>query len=105
LAVPAVAIKLAATVAVTWLALTNVVGSAVPFHWTAALEAKPPPFTVIVKLGPPAVADDGAKLPIVGEASVIVNGTVFETALAGAPLYKKPAKKITLTSTERGVVR
>ena len=70
-AVPGVAIKLAATVAVNWFALTNVVGSAVPFQFTTAPEAYPVPFTVRVKPALPAVTDEGLREVIAGPAVTV----------------------------------
>ncbi|MGA2113575.1 MAG: hypothetical protein ABSH56_02355 [Bryobacteraceae bacterium] len=64
--VPAEAVRLAGTVAVSCVALMKVVGSAVPFHRTTAPEANPLPFTVSVKPLTPAVADEGVKPPITG---------------------------------------
>jgi hypothetical protein len=66
LAVPAAAIRLAGTAAVSCVALTNVVASAVPFQPTAAPDTNPVPLTVSVKAGLVAVADDGLKLVIAG---------------------------------------
>src|ERR1035441_9699408 len=77
--VPADTIRLLPTVAVNCVALTNVVGSAVPFHWTTAPEAKPLPLTVSVKLDPPAVVVEGFRLLIVGDA-VIENEAPAEVA-------------------------
>lgn len=48
------AIRFAGTEAVSCVALTIVVASAVPFHWTTAPDANPVPFTVRVKAAPPA---------------------------------------------------
>jgi hypothetical protein len=66
LAVPAAAIWLAETAAVSFVALTNVVLNALPFHFTVAPETKSAPFTVSVKATPPAVAEAGLKLVMVG---------------------------------------
>jgi hypothetical protein len=60
-ALPAATIKLAETEAVSWLALTKVVGSDVAFHCTTALDVKPRPFTVRMKPGPPAVVEFGLR--------------------------------------------
>jgi hypothetical protein len=73
-AVPAEAIRLLVTVAVNWVTLKNVVTSTVPFHCTTAPAANPLPFTVNVNSPPPAVADGGLKLLIVGR-GLIVNET------------------------------
>jgi hypothetical protein len=72
-AVPAVAIRVAGTRAVSWLALTKVVVRGVPFQRAAASAAKALPFTVSVKAGPPAVAEFGLKDVIAGGA-LIKNG-------------------------------
>ncbi len=64
LALPALAIKLAGTAAVSCVALTNVVVRPVPFHCTVAVERKPVPLTVNVNAAPPAVADVGLRLVI-----------------------------------------
>jgi len=72
-ALPAVAIKLAGTGAVSWPELTKVVVRAVAFQRTAAPDAKALPFTVSVKVGPPAVAEFGLKDVIAGGA-LIKNG-------------------------------
>src|ERR1035438_1271045 len=65
-ALPAAAIKLAGTTAESWAAPATAVGSAEPFHAMLAPEEKPEPFTVKVKLGPPAVADAGDNDVITG---------------------------------------
>ena len=62
--VPAVAISAAVMDAVTCVELTNVVAAAVPLKFTADVETKFVPFTVSVKVAPPAVA-------VVGESDVI----------------------------------
>jgi hypothetical protein len=66
LAVPAVAMSAARIDAVTWVALTYVVVRFVPFHLTTELEMKLVPFTVSVKADPPAVAELGLRLVVVG---------------------------------------
>lgn len=72
LAVPAVAIRPAGTAAVSWLALTNDVVSAVVPHCTVAPETKFVPLIVRVKEAPPAVAELGLKLAIVGGGGLMV---------------------------------
>src|SRR3954470_10857925 len=57
-AIPSVAIRLAATVAVIALALLNVVGRAVPFHSTVDREQKFAPVTERVNAPPPAPTVD-----------------------------------------------
>lgn len=49
----------AGTGAVNWILLTRVVVSWVPFHRMIAPVVKPDPLAVIVKPGPPAVAEAG----------------------------------------------
>ena len=66
LAVPAVAMSVARIAAVSWVVLTNVVVRSVPFHLTTELEIKFVPLTVRVKAVPPAVADVGLRLVVVG---------------------------------------
>jgi hypothetical protein len=61
------AIRLAETEAVSWLALTKVVVRGVPFHSTTASDAKPLPFTVRMKPGPPAVAEFGLREVMPGD--------------------------------------
>lgn len=63
---PAFAIRLAGTAAVSWLALTNVVVSAVLPHCTVAPETKFVPLTVRVNAAPPATAEAGERLVMVG---------------------------------------
>jgi hypothetical protein len=73
LAVPAVAIRLAGTEAVSFAALTKVVVSAVVPHFAAAPAAKFVPLIVKVKAAPPAVAEAGLRLVIVGGGGLMVN--------------------------------
>lgn len=72
---PAAAIKLAGTAAVSCVALPNVVVSAVPFHCTTAPVTKLLPPTVSVNAAPPAVAELGLSEAIVGGGGLIVNGS------------------------------
>jgi hypothetical protein len=74
-AVPAVAISAAVTVAVTCVEETNIVLSAVPFHFTVEVELKFVPFTVKVNCGPPAAAHVGLIEVVVGAGLFTVNGT------------------------------
>jgi hypothetical protein len=64
--VPVLAIRLAATDAVSCVALTNVVGRAEPFHCTVAPERKPVPFTVSVKAALPPATEPGSNDEMVG---------------------------------------
>jgi hypothetical protein len=81
LALPVLAIRLAATDAVSSVALTNTVESGEPFHCTVAPERNPVPFTVSTKAGPFADAELGFRLEMTGMAgpttSVIEIGTVL----------------------------
>ena len=66
LALPCAAIRLAGTNPVNCVALTNVVVSAEPFHWTLAPETNPVPFTVSMKAVFPAFAEAGLSVVIAG---------------------------------------
>ena len=79
-AVPAVAMREAGTVAVSWVEEPLVV-SAVPFQFTVEPETKFVPFTVSVKPEPPAVAQVGLSELIVG-AALIVNVCAVDVAPA-----------------------
>ncbi len=86
-AVPAVAMREASTVAVSWVEETNVVVSAVPFQFTVEPETKLVPFTVNVNCGPPAVAQVGLSEPIVGTALIVITSVCCALVLQGvAPL-------------------
>jgi hypothetical protein len=78
-AVPAEAIRLAGTKAVSRVALTNVVRSTVPFHCNVAPAANPLPFTVNVNAEPPAVAELGLRLLMAGR-GLIVNEAPADVA-------------------------
>jgi hypothetical protein len=65
-AVPELAISLAGTAAVICVAVTNVVVSAAPFHFTTELARKPLPLTVSVNAAPPADALVGSSEAITG---------------------------------------
>ena len=69
--VPAFAMRLAETAAVSCVALTNVVVSADPLHWTVAPDTKPLPVIASVKAGPPAVAEFGLNVVIAGAGSIV----------------------------------
>jgi hypothetical protein len=71
-AVPAVAIREAGTVAVSWVEETNVVVRAVPFHFTIEPETKLVPLTVNVNCEPPAAAQVGLSELIVGFALMVI---------------------------------
>ncbi len=92
LALAAVAIRLAGTAAVSCVELTNVVVSAVPFHCTVAPVRKLVPFTVKAKAAPPAVAEVGLRLVMIGVGTLIgsieaVEGLppVFTTVMLAFP--------------------
>lgn len=63
---PAAAIEAEETEAVSCEVDTKLVVRAVPFQLTVAPETKPDPFTVSVKVEPPARVDAGLKLDITG---------------------------------------
>jgi len=69
-AVPAVAMRLAETVAVSCVLETNEVVSGVPFQVMFIEDVKPVPFAVNVKAGPPAAV-------VLGESLVRVNGSLM----------------------------
>ena len=85
-AVPTVAIRAAVTVAVSCVEETNVVVSAVPFHFTVEPETKLVPFTVSVNCGPPAVAQVGLIEVVVGTGLLMVKMTVLVIVPAQGPL-------------------
>ncbi|MGA2723439.1 MAG: hypothetical protein ABSG79_13635 [Bryobacteraceae bacterium] len=98
-AVPAEAIRLLVTVAVNWVTLKNVVTSTVPFHCTTAPAANPLPFTVNVNSPPPAVADGGLKLLIVGRGLIVNETPVDVTPLLVTVIVAVPAAAIRLLLT------
>ena len=84
-ALPALAMSVAEIDAVSWLALTNVVERFEPFQRTMDVEMKLLPLTVSVKPVPPAVAEVGLMLVMLGTgfAAAIVNATEFEVPPPG----------------------
>lgn len=104
LALPAEAIKLAGTEAVTWVALTKVVEIGEPFHNTVMPDWKPVPFTVSVNAGSPALAALGEILEMEVPLAV-TKVTCPAIALSGvAPLLNTEpqpllAEKHTLSTT------
>src|SRR5450432_3200077 len=70
LGVPMAAIQAAETWAVSFAALTYVVGKAAPFHSTTEVPMKLLPLTVSVKAAPPAVALLGDSEEIAGAAGL-----------------------------------
>jgi hypothetical protein len=72
LAVPAVAMSAARIEAVSRVEETYVVVRSAPFHLTTEPETKFVPLTVRVKADPPAVADEGLRLVVVGTGLLVV---------------------------------
>ena len=88
-AVPAVAMSVAVIAAVNWIADTYVVVRLDPFHCTTEPLMKLLPLTVRVKAEPPAVAEVGLMLVVVGTglaAALIVKVCAFEVPPPGAGL-------------------
>jgi hypothetical protein len=83
LTLPAAAIRLAGTGAVSCVPLTEVVLRDSPFHSTLAPERNPAPFTVSVKGAPPAVTEPGLKLVITGTG--VLTGKVMAVDVAASP--------------------
>jgi hypothetical protein len=79
-ALPSVAMSLAGIEAATRVLLTKVVLRAAPFQLTVVGLTKIDPFTVRVKAPPPAVADDGLRLLMVGVAATTVTLMLLESA-------------------------
>ena len=67
----------------TWVPLTNVVVSAVPFNDTTPPETKPVPFTVNVNAEPAAVTFAGEMLVMTGAGAVIAKVTALEAVPDG----------------------
>jgi hypothetical protein len=78
LALPAEAIRLAGTVALSWVALIKLVAIGDPFHSTFHPLTKPEPLTVSVKAAPPAMAEPGLSPAITGGAGLMVNVAAFD---------------------------
>ena len=102
---PAVAVRLAATVALNWVALTKVVGRgtlpAVPAHCTTAALSKFVPMTVSDNAGPPATAVFGLIEVIVGGAGEIVKGRPLDVPLSlDTVTVTDPGIAIRLESTD-----
>ena len=85
-AVPAVAMREAGTVAVSCVEETNVVASAVAFHFTVEVETKFVPFTVKVNCGPPAAAQVGLSELMVGAALIVITSVALPVLQGLAPL-------------------
>jgi hypothetical protein len=73
---PALAIREAGTVAVSCVEETNVVTSAVPFHFTVEPETNLVPLTVRVKSTPPEAAQLGLSDVVVGSGLLMVMTSV-----------------------------
>jgi hypothetical protein len=89
LAVPALAMSAAVIAAVSCVVLTYVVVRSTPFHLTTELLMKLVPLTVSVNAAPPAVADEGLRLEVVGTglfAALIVNVCVLDVPPPGVGL-------------------
>jgi hypothetical protein len=82
---PAEAIRVAGTEAVSCVALTKVVASVVPFQFTVAPETKLVPFTVSVNAPPPGAADAGLRL---------------EMAIAGVTARRMVVASLALADTD-----
>ena len=89
---PPVARSVARIDAVTFVALTNVVVSALPLKFTTAPLTKPVPFTVSVNPAPPSVV-------FVGETELIVGGGLFTVKFAGVDGPPPGAGLITVTGS------
>lgn len=84
LAVPALAMRLAATLAVSCVPVTKVVASKEPFHTIAEFAAKFEPFTVMVNDGPPGAAEEGLSEDSTGGGVAdTVNTCAFDVRLPG----------------------
>ena len=100
-AVPTDAMRFAGTAAVSWLAFTNVVDSPEPFHCTVAPEENPPPFTVNVNAGPPAVADAGTREVSTRVELLMEKLTLFDgVPPASTMIDAAPADAVRLAGTE-----
>jgi hypothetical protein len=88
-AVPAAAISVAGIDAVNWVAEIYVVVRSAPFHRTTEFVTKLVPLTVNVNAAPPAVAELGERLVVVGTGlllALIVNVCALEVPPPGAGL-------------------
>ncbi len=101
LALLALAIRLAATAAVNCVELTKVVVSGVPFHCTTAPARKFVPLTVSVNAAPPAVAEIGLRLVMVGVGAVSGNAIAADglPPVLIAVIFALPALAIKLAGT------
>ena len=90
-AVPAVAMSLAKIAAVNCVPVTKVVTLGLAFHCTVEPEAKFVPVTVSVNAAPPAVAELGERLVMVGRGLFTVKVTEFDAPPPGAGLVTTTA--------------
>jgi len=90
-ALPALLINVAGTVAVSCVALTRFVVSGVAFHRTTAPVTKLVPFTVSVNAGPPAVAEIGAREVIVGGGLIVNDDPLLVTLPETTVTVAEPA--------------
>lgn len=94
--------------AVSWVALTKMVETAVPFHRTCEVGTKPEPLTVRLTAGPPAATEAGLRELMVGGRVAIVNVRLLETDAEGLvmrieavpALATKPAEICAVTCVE-----
>jgi hypothetical protein len=82
--VPGWVIRLAGTVAVSWVLLTTVELTAVPLINTDTPAVKPVPLIVSVNAGPPAGTEDGEMLVIVGVGDRTVKESALEAWVPGS---------------------
>jgi hypothetical protein len=103
-AVPAVAISVAGTEAVTCVGLTYVVCSPFLFHFTVEVETKFVPVTVSVNAGPPAAALEGESEVAPGSGLSIVKGSPLDVPPPGVGFITVtaaiPAVAMSLAGTE-----
>ena len=98
LPVPEVAISDASIEALIWVALTKVVVLADPLKFTTEEEMNPEPFTVSVKAGPPAVADEGLS-------EVMLGTGLFPVPPPGAPRFAASSSMTSTQSLPSGAVK
>lgn len=98
LAVPEVAMSDASMEALIWVALTKVVVRADPLKFTTEEEMNPEPFTVKVKAGPPAVAEDGLS-------EVMLGTGLLPAPPPGAPRFAASSSMTSTQSLPLGAVK
>jgi hypothetical protein len=82
-AVPALAMRMAGTVAVTCVEETNDVVSGEPFQFTVEVETKFVPFTVNVNCGPPGATQVGSIELMVGLALIVITSVALPVYMQG----------------------